>query len=129
MPLVSISICKGRSQQEKKAIMNITHSALVECFRTPDSDRNQRIIEIEPENFEFSEGRTKNFTIIEMAVFPGRSYEAKKKLYQTIVKNLGDLNIQPNDVLVVLREPPLENWGIRSGLPATEVDMGYKLDV
>ena len=77
MPLVSISICKGRSQQEKKAIMNITHSALVECFRTPDSDRNQRIIEIEPENFEFSEGRTKNFTIIEMAVFPGRSHGAR----------------------------------------------------
>ena len=64
-----------------------------------------------------------------MTVFPGRSFEAKKKLYQTIVKNLGDLHIQPNDILIVLKEPPLENWGIRGGHPANEVDLGFKLDV
>ena len=129
MPLVSISICKGRSRQEKKALMDAIHSALVDCFKIPDSDRNQRIIEIEPENFEYPEGKTQNFTIIEMTVFPGRSFDAKKKLYQTIVKDLGRLDIQPNDILIVLKEPPLENWGIRGGRPANEVDLGFKLDV
>jgi len=33
------------------------------------------------------------------------------------------------DVLIVLHEPPLENWGVQGGLPAWEVDLGFELDV
>jgi phenylpyruvate tautomerase PptA (4-oxalocrotonate tautomerase family) len=29
---------------------------------------------------------------------------------------------------VILNEPPMENYGIR-GLPASEVEIGFKLDV
>jgi phenylpyruvate tautomerase PptA (4-oxalocrotonate tautomerase family) len=45
------------------------------------------------------------------------------------VENLQKLNIQPNDILIVLQEPPLENWGIRGGHPANEIDIGFELDV
>lgn len=86
-------------------------------------------MEVEPDNFEFPEGKTKDYTIIEMTVSPGRSVEAKRKLYQNIVGNLQKLNIQPNDILIVLKEPPFENCGIRGGYPANEVDFGFKLDV
>jgi len=129
MPLVKISLCKGKSHKEKKALMDAVHSALVDSFEIPEGDRNQRIVEFEPENFEYSEGKTQNFTIIEMAVFPGRTIAAKRKLYNKLVENLQKLNIQPNDILIVLQEPPLDNWGIRGGFPASEVDIGFKLDV
>ena len=33
------------------------------------------------------------------------------------------------DVSVVLLEPPMENWGIRGGKAASDVDLGYRLDV
>lgn len=44
--------------------------------------------------------------------------------------NLGrDPGIEGNDIMIVLHEVPLENWGIRGGKPASEVDLGFKVDV
>jgi 5-carboxymethyl-2-hydroxymuconate isomerase len=78
MPLVTVTLQKGKSRQVKKQITTAIHRALVNCFKIPEGDRNQRIIEIEPENFECSQGETDNFITIEMTVFPGRSLDAKK---------------------------------------------------
>jgi len=128
MPLVKVSLLKGRSIEEKKALLAAIHAALLDAFKIPEDDRSQRIFEFEPENFDIPEGKTSNYTIIEIDVFPGRSLDAKRKLYQKIVQNLNE-QIQPSDLLVVLKEPPLDNWGVRGGMPASEIDLGFKLDV
>jgi phenylpyruvate tautomerase PptA (4-oxalocrotonate tautomerase family) len=128
MPLVKVSLLKGRSIEDKKALLDAIHAALLDAFKIPENDRNQRIFEFEPENFDIPEEKTSNYTIIEIDVFPGRSLDAKRKLYQKIVQNLNE-QIQPNDILVVLKEPPLDNWGVRGGMPASEIDLGFKLDV
>ena len=129
MPLVKVSLLKGKSKEEKEALLDAVHAALIEAFKIPENDRNQRIFEFEPENFDIPEGKTSNFTLIEMDVFPGRSLDAKRKLYQTIVQNLKELDIQSNDILIILNEPPLDNWGVRGGIPASEIDLGFKIDV
>ena len=128
MPLVKVSLLKGRSIAEKKAILDAIHAALLEAFKIPENDRNQRIFEFEPDNFDIPEEKTSKYTIIEIDVFPGRSLDAKRKLYHKIVQNLEE-QIQPNDILVVLKEPPLDNWGVLGGMPASEIDLGFKLDV
>ncbi len=128
MPLVKVSLLKGRSIEEKKALLDAIHAALLDAFKIPENDRNQRIFEFEPEHFDIPEEKTSNYTIIEIDVFPGRSLNAKRKLYQKIVQNLNE-QIHPNDILVVLKEPPLDNWGLRGGMPASEIDLGFKLDV
>jgi len=46
-----------------------------------------------------------------------------------IVRNLGDEGVPAKDILIVLNEPPLENWGIRGGTPAAEVELGFRLDL
>jgi len=129
MPLVTICMVEGQTKEFKKLILDAVHDSLVTAFRIPNSDRNQRIIEIESENFEYPKGKSDNFLTIEMTVFPGRSIQAKKALYKEIVSRLAKLNIPENDILIVLNEPPLENWGIRGGYPASEVDIGFKLNV
>lgn len=129
MPLVSISIQKGRTADEKRALLDAVHSSLVEALKIPDNDRNQRINEYAAEDLEIPPGKTNKFTLIEITVFPGRSMEAKRNLYQSIVRNLGQLDIDPMDVFIVLYEPPMENWGIRGGIPASEVDLGFQVDV
>jgi len=53
----------------------------------------------------------------------------QKELYQNIVANLGKLRILKSDVFIVLHEIPLENWGIRGGVPASEIDLGFKVGV
>ena len=129
MPLVKVSLLKGRSIEEKKAILDAIHAALIEAFKIPENDRNQRIFEFEPVNFDIPEEKTSKYTLIEIVAFPGRSLDAKRKLYQAVVQNLNKLGIQSMDILIVLKEPPLDNWGVRGGAPASEIDLGFKLDV
>lgn len=126
MPLVEIQVLEGRSAAEKKALFDAVHAALMEALKIPDDDRLQRLVEHTSEDFEVPAA---NFTIVKMTMFPGRSETAKRELYQAIVRNLGELGIEGNDVFIVLDEPPLENWGIRGGTPANELQLGLDLNI
>jgi phenylpyruvate tautomerase PptA (4-oxalocrotonate tautomerase family) len=129
MPVVEIHIRIGRSAEEKKAQLNAVHGSLVEALKIPENDRIQRIREYAAEDFEIPQGKTENFTLIKITMFPGRSVDAKRNLYQVLIKHLRQLGIDPMDVFIILHVPPMENWGIRGGIPANEVDLGFKVDV
>lgn len=129
-PLVKIEIRKGKTAEYKKAILDGVHQALIDAFKIPETDRFQRIYELDKTDFECPPDRTDAVTIIQITIFPGRSFEAKKALYQNIVKNLGENpGISGQDIFILLLEPPMENWGIRGGQPANEVDLGFNLEV
>ena len=128
MPLVRIEILKGRSADEKQRLLDAVHAALVEGFGIPDDDRTQRIVEHGAESFEIPPGAGERYSLIEITAFPGRSADAKRRLYEAIVRNLGAERVPAEDVFVVLTEPPMENWGIRGGKPASEVDLGFRVD-
>lgn len=129
MPIVKISIRKGRTDTEKKALLNSIHMALVEAFEIPDHDRVQRIDEYGENEFEIPNNRTDKFTVIEITILPGRSFNAKKKLYQLIFSHLNTLGYNDNDAVVILYEPELNNWGVRGGRSASEIDLGFNLKV
>ncbi|MBW1786628.1 MAG: tautomerase family protein [Deltaproteobacteria bacterium] len=129
MPLAKISIMKGWRREDKQALHEAVHAAMVKALKIPEHDRNQRIDEYAPEDFIVPPGRTERYTLVEITLFAGRSLDAKKQLYGEIVKGLGKLGVEPNDVFIVLYEPPMENWGIRGGIPASEVDLGFKVEV
>jgi phenylpyruvate tautomerase PptA (4-oxalocrotonate tautomerase family) len=129
-PLVKIEIRKGYSPEYKKAILDGVHQSLMDALGIPDSDRFQRIYELDSKDFECPPDCTPAVTMIQITMFPGRSFDAKKKLYQNIVQNLGENpGIDGNDILIILLEPPMGNWGVRGGQPASEVDFGFKIDV
>ena len=129
MPLIRIEIYKGKSKAYKKAIMDGVHSALVSAFKIPEDDRNQRIYELDEENFERRSNKTTNFTIVEITAFKGRSLKAKQNLYREIFQNLkSDPGIEESDILIYLNEPELENWGIK-GKAASDIDMGFEIKV
>ncbi|MGH2577630.1 MAG: tautomerase family protein, partial [Actinomycetota bacterium] len=95
----------------------------------PEDDRTQRIVEHDSENFEIPPGASELYMLIEITAFPGRSATAKRRLYEAIVHNLETVSVPAKDISIVLHEPPMENWGIRGGKPANEVDLGYRVDV
>jgi hypothetical protein len=74
-------------------------------------------------------GKTENYTLVEMNLFPGRTLEAKRNLYRSLVRGFAEIGIAPADVFIVPHEPPLDNWGLQGGLPASEVDLGFDLNV
>lgn len=130
MPLVKIEIRQGKSKEYKKALLDGVHQALVHSIKIPDYDRKQRLYELDADNFEALSNKTGDITIIEITIFKGRSIEAKKQLFQAIVDNLAkNPGIKGDDIIIVLHEPPLENWGIRGGKPASEVNIGFRIDV
>ena len=130
MPLVRISIREGKNPEYKRALMDGVHSALVDAFLIPDYDRHQQIFELDENNFEIPPTKSIRFVIVEIIAFQGRSLDAKKKLYSAIVHNLGrSPGINREDILIILHESPLENWGVHGGKPANEVDMGFRIDV
>ncbi len=130
MPLVRITIRTGKSPGYKKALLDGIHAALVHAFKIPECDRFQALQELDPDRFEIPGNRTDNVTLIEITAFKGRTAEAKKALYQRIVGNLSvSPGIRGDDIMIIVHEPPLENWGIRGGQPASQVDLGFKVDV
>ncbi len=130
MPLVKIEICQGKSVEHKKAILDGVHQALVSSLGIPDNDRFQRLYELPITNFEFPPDRSDDVTIIEITMFKGRTSKTKKALFQAIVNNLEkNPGINGHDIMIIIFEPPLENWGVRGGIPASEVDFGFKIDV
>jgi phenylpyruvate tautomerase PptA (4-oxalocrotonate tautomerase family) len=68
--------------------------------------------------------------LIEISMFLGRTKDTKKKLYQTIVNSLEKNGlIEKEKVLITLNEQPLENWGIRGGISADEIDLGFNVKI
>ncbi len=130
MPIVRITIRAGKSPEYKKAVLAGVHNGLVQAFKIPEHDRIQMLHELGPYHFEIPSSKTEQFTIIEVTAFKGRSMEAKKRFYQTIAANLGEApGIAGDDILIILHEPPLENWGIRGGKPASDVNLGFAVNV
>jgi len=129
MPLVRIEIIKGRTAAERKRLLDAVHAALVEAYGISDDDRTQRVVEHDPEYFEIPPGADERYTLIEITAFPGRSATAKRRLYEAIVRNLDRAGVPSTDISVVLHEPPMQNWGIQGGKPASEVDLGFRVDI
>ena len=120
---------RSREPKEKMDICDSVHAAMKEALLIPQHDRHISSLEHDPQDFTAPPGKTENYTLVEITLFQGRSMEAKRTLYQAIVRNLGSLGIAPEDVFIVLIESPPENWGIRGGIPASEVDLGFRIDV
>lgn len=129
MPLAKIETRRSWSASQKREIMEAVHSAMREELKIPENDRDIRFQEYHPDDYQVSPEKTQNYILVEISMFAGRSLEAKRALYKGIVTKLGKLGIQASDVFIVLHDIPLDNWGIRGGIPASEVDLGFNVGV
>jgi phenylpyruvate tautomerase PptA (4-oxalocrotonate tautomerase family) len=129
MPLVRIETRRWMTREVKQAVLDAVHEALVSAFKVPEDDRNQRIIEYDSHDFEGSAGKGERFTIITIDAFAGRSLEAKRQLYKELATRLGAAGIPPADLMVVIHDVPLENWGVRGGQAACDIDLGFQINV
>ena len=112
-------------------LIEAVHGAVREAFKIKAGDRNVRLVVHEPHRFACPPAceQPDAYTHITIDAFTGRSLDAKRNLYRAIVTNLEPLGIPKNHVKILLRESPRENWGIRGGQAACDVDLGFKVDV
>lgn len=129
MPSTMVEIVAGHSPEEERSIVEAVQTALVEALKIPEEDRTVRLVAHEAHRFLRPAARSDRYTLISIDLFEGRSMDAKRALYQALVRELGGLGIQPDDIKILLREIPPGDWGIRGGRPASEVELGFKVDV
>jgi len=131
MPSVMIEVRRKYEPEQEVALMEAIHDALQEAFKILPGDRNVRLHVHEPHRFACPPAKAKPefYTHITISAFAGRSIAAKRNLYKAIVANLEPFGIPPDHVLVMLQEGPTENWGIRGGQPASDIDLGFKIEV
>jgi phenylpyruvate tautomerase PptA (4-oxalocrotonate tautomerase family) len=129
MPMTRIEVRRQRPPEQVQALIQAVYEAQREALKLPEDDRQIRYVEHRPEHFAVPPGKTEDYTYVEILLFPGRSLEAKRRLYRGIVERFGRLGIAAADVFIVVQELPLDNWAIRGGIPASEVDLGFRLDV
>lgn len=129
MPLVRVSPRAGFSAAENQLVLDAVHAALVEGFKIPDSDRHQQLLELDTAHFEIPHERGPGYTLVEITAFPGRSVEAKRRLYDVLAQRCAAAGVPPQDLFVVLLEPPLENWCPRDGVSSADRKPGFALDV
>lgn len=111
--------------------MDAVHGALQRAFRIPTNDRHVRLLAHEPHRFACPPGMTQpdRYTQVGIDAFAGRSIEAKRALYRQIVESLKPLGIPEDHVSIVVRDIPTTNWGIRGGAAASDIDLGFDVNV
>jgi phenylpyruvate tautomerase PptA (4-oxalocrotonate tautomerase family) len=131
MPSITIEVRRRYSQEQEVALIDAVHRALVHAFKIPEHDKNVRLVVHEPHRFPSRPDRAhpEACTLVTVSAFAGRSLDAKRLLYRTIVENLEPFGIPPDHVLILLHEVPRENRGIRGGRAACDIDVGFKIDV
>jgi phenylpyruvate tautomerase PptA (4-oxalocrotonate tautomerase family) len=123
MPLVTVTLRKGRPPEFLRRVGDAVHSALVAQAKIPEADRfhvfhevDANHIDVDP-TFAGSEPveRSKDVLIIQIVLNAGRSDEVKSALYAEIASNLQSAGVRPDDVFVNLVEVMKQNWSMASG--------------
>ena len=127
--LARVEVLQGLPSEERRGVIDAVHAALVEALEVPADDPTVRLVEHRPENVRMPPDRSDRYTVVEVTMFAGRSIQTKRRLYEAIVRNLNACGVPSDDVLVVLHEPGMENWGVHGGSPTSEVDVGFKVDI
>jgi phenylpyruvate tautomerase PptA (4-oxalocrotonate tautomerase family) len=131
MPHVLIETRREYSEAEEAALMDAVHGALQRAFRIPPKDRHVRLLAHRPHRFAVPPGTAQpdRVTLVSIDAFAGRSLDAKRDLYREIVESVEPLGIPRDHVSVVVRDLPLESWGIRGGTAASDVELGFDVNV
>jgi phenylpyruvate tautomerase PptA (4-oxalocrotonate tautomerase family) len=121
MPLVTLTVRKPKTAEFKSLMLDAVHQVLV-ASGVPATDKFQRVIELEPEDFRFDPGypdvqgaRNDDFALIEILWSVGRSVKVKKKLLSELMAILAAAGLDPENVMVCFKETTWENWSFAGG--------------
>jgi phenylpyruvate tautomerase PptA (4-oxalocrotonate tautomerase family) len=129
MPFTTIHIRTTYPAEVEVSIIEAVQLALLQVLQLPANDRNVTLQVHAPHRMIVPPTLTQpdKRTVVNIAMFPGRSVDAKRRLYQAIVVALEHCAaaIPKDHVLICLREEPFEHWGIRGGQAACDVELGF----
>lgn len=128
MPSTRIETRRGWLGERRADFIEAIQRALVRGILIPEKDRCVRLMEYDEDVMIVSPTAGPRFTVIEISLFTGRSLEAKRRLYASIVEEAAAFGLEAADIKVLLHEVDRPNWGLR-GKPGSEVELNFKVEV
>jgi 4-oxalocrotonate tautomerase len=122
MPLVRVSLRRGKPAAYRKAVLDGIYRAMRAAFDVPDEDRFMMISEHDETDFSYSQtylgiARSDDLILIQITANNTRTVDQKKAFYRQIVENLrDDPGVRPEDVFINLVEVLKENWSFGNGI-------------
>lgn len=122
MPLIRISMRRGRPASHPAAIVDGVYRALRATFEVPENDLFAVVHQHEAEEFVFDANffgfqRSAGLVIIQITVSGTRGVTQKKALFAAIAANLQqEPGLKPDDVFINLLEVKRENWSFGGGV-------------
>lgn len=122
MPLVRISLMRGRPKGFGKRAGEIVYGAMVETINVPAQDNFQIITQHSKNSLIYDPTyldipRTDGVILIQITLNEGRTVELKKAFYRTVAECLHkELGVRMEDVFISLVEVKKENWSFGNGI-------------
>ncbi len=114
--------------EDEKEFIDSFQEVMMNVLKIPEDDR-QIVLEQKTKGFYQPTNSSGKYIIIEIKMFAGRSLNAKKKLFKELFALANSLGVVDSNMNVILEDIEKENWGIRGGQPASEVDLGFNTNV
>lgn len=122
MPLVRISLRRGKPPQHIAAIRNGIYRAMIEAFNVPKNDRFILVHQHDAEEFDYDPNyldiaRSDDLVMIQIACNNTRTVEQKQAFYARVAELLSEEpGLRKEDVLINLLETAKENWSFGNGV-------------
>jgi len=143
LPGVPLTLTVKRKEQSKMPFSRITtnfilenessfidqfHSKMVNVLKIPEHDR-QIVLDQKSKGFYQPSNSYGKYIIFEIKMFSGRTLETKKMLYKELFALGNAIGVEDSNVNVIIEDIDKQNWGIRGGKPASEIDLGFKTNI
>ncbi|MFL6574758.1 MAG: tautomerase family protein [Burkholderiales bacterium] len=122
MPLVRISLLRGKPEGFGRKVGDVAYRAMRDTLNVPEKDKFQIVTEHAPGTLVYDPGyldieRSDGFIAIQITLSEGRSVETKQAFYRRVAEDLRrELDVRPQDVFVNLVEVKKENWSFGNGI-------------
>ena len=122
MPLIRVSLRRGKPAAYRKAILEGLYQAMRETFDVPEGDRFMVVTEHNADDFVYDPNylgieRSDDLVIIQLTISNTRPRAQKQKLYRRIVERLTENpGLRAEDIFINLVEVLPENWSFGHGV-------------
>ncbi|MEW9571920.1 tautomerase family protein [Rhodanobacter sp. Si-c] len=122
MPLVRISLRRGKSAAQLAALRNGIYEAMRETFNVPEDDRFILVHQHDAEEFDCDPHylgieRSDDLVVVQIACNDTRTVAQKQEFYRRVAEKLAaDPGLRPEDVFINLLETAKENWSFGHGI-------------
>jgi len=120
MPLLKFDLIQGRNPQQIQALLDAAHSAMVEAFEVPESDRYQCVTQHQPGEMILKDTglgflRTKDVVLITVISRP-RTETQKQNFFRLVAERLKtQCNLSPDDLMISMVINSDADWSFGQG--------------